>query len=58
MESCPKCGGFMKLTEKDTSSGRDIREYRCSGCGYEDWEDRGAALWQLLSEASAVPRLV
>ena len=41
----------MKLTEKDTSSGRDIREYRCSACGYEDWEDRGTALWQILSDA-------
>jgi hypothetical protein len=41
----------MKLAEKDTSSGRDIREYQCTQCGYSDWEDRGIALWQALSDA-------
>jgi DNA-directed RNA polymerase subunit M/transcription elongation factor TFIIS len=49
-DACPKCSGYMKLTEKDTSSGRDIREYKCSECGYSDWEDRGTALWQILSD--------
>jgi hypothetical protein len=41
----------MKLEEKDTSSGRDIREYKCTKCGYSDWEDRGTAMWKLLSDA-------
>ena len=41
----------MDMVEKDTSSGRDIREYKCSKCGYSDWEDRGKALWQILSDA-------
>jgi hypothetical protein len=41
----------MDMVEKDTSSGRDIREYKCSQCGYSDWEDRGTALWQILSDA-------
>ncbi len=50
-DACPKCSGFMKLTEKDTSSGREIHEYTCSQCGYSDWEDRGTALWQVLSDA-------
>jgi acetone carboxylase gamma subunit len=38
------------MVEKDTSSGRDIREYVCPGCGYSDWEDTGPALWQILSD--------
>jgi hypothetical protein len=38
------------MVEKDTSSGRDIREYVCSSCGYSDWEDTGPALWQILSD--------
>jgi hypothetical protein len=40
----------MSLEEKDTSSGRDIREYKCSECGHSDWEDRGPALWQILHD--------
>jgi DNA-directed RNA polymerase subunit M/transcription elongation factor TFIIS len=51
METCPKCGEAMDLTDKDTSSGREIREYKCRHCGYSDWEDRGIALWQALSDA-------
>lgn len=47
---CPKCGEPMRMTEKDTSSGRDIREYHCDGCGHDDWEDRGKALWQILHD--------
>ncbi len=39
----------MKPAGKDTSSGRDIREYECSKCGHCDWEDQGEALWQILS---------
>jgi DNA-directed RNA polymerase subunit M/transcription elongation factor TFIIS len=48
--TCPKCGETMDLLEKDTSSGRDIREYKCSRCGYSDWEDRGPALWKILHD--------
>jgi DNA-directed RNA polymerase subunit RPC12/RpoP len=47
---CAKCGATMDLAEKDTSSGRDIREYKCSECGHSDWEDRGPALWQILHD--------
>ncbi len=47
---CAKCGEPMRMTDKNTFSGRDIREYKCDGCGYEDWEDRGTALWQILSD--------
>lgn len=48
--NCAKCGEPMRQTEKDTSSGRDIREYKCDRCGYEDWEDQGKALWQILHD--------
>jgi ribosomal protein S27AE len=47
---CSRCGEEMRMTEKDTSSGRDIREYECPGCGYTDWEERGPALWKILSD--------
>jgi hypothetical protein len=47
---CAKCGDEMRMTEKDTSSGRDIREYACDGCGHTDWEVQGPALWQILSD--------
>lgn len=40
----------MRMTEKDTSSGRDIREYKCDKCGHSDWEVRGPALWQILHD--------
>ena len=48
--NCAQCGEAMRMVEKDTSSGRDIREYVCPGCGYSDWEDTGPALWQILSD--------
>jgi hypothetical protein len=47
---CKKCGEEMRMTEKDTASGRDIREYECAHCGHSDWEVCGPALWQLLSD--------
>jgi hypothetical protein len=45
---CSKCGEEMRMMEKDTSSGRDIREYLCDGYGHADWEVYGTALWQIL----------
>jgi DNA-directed RNA polymerase subunit M/transcription elongation factor TFIIS len=48
---CDKCGIAMHQVEKDTSSGREIREYECPKCGYSDWEDCGKALWQILHDA-------
>ena len=41
----------MKLEEKDTSSGRDMRTYRCGHCGRVEDADYGVALWQALSDA-------
>ncbi len=49
--NCQRCGTDMNQVEKDTSSGRDIREYVCPKCGHSDWEDRGKALWEILSDA-------
>lgn len=48
---CAKCGNPMRQTDKNTFSGRDIREYKCAHCGHEDWEDRGTAMWQILQDA-------
>ena len=41
----------MSLEEKDTSSGRDMRTYRCRECGRSEDVNYGIALWQLLSDA-------
>ncbi len=41
----------MSLEEKDTSSGRDMRTYRCRQCGRSEDVDNGIALWQVLSDA-------
>jgi len=48
---CPHCGGELRFSEKDTSSGREFREYVCKSCGRSVVEDRGKALWQILSDA-------
>jgi len=61
-ERCPDCGGDLKFVDKNTFSGRDIREYCCVKCGKEVVEDRGVALWQVLHDtreadaATAKPR--
>ncbi|MGO9170759.1 MAG: hypothetical protein ACLP7P_02170 [Rhodomicrobium sp.] len=51
---CPNCGHEMSLEEKDTSSGRDMRTYRCRQCGRSEDVDNGIALWQVLSDAREV----
>lgn len=48
---CPNCAREMILEEKDTSSGRDMRTYRCGDCGRSEDVDNGIALWQVLSDA-------
>jgi hypothetical protein len=50
---CAKCGASMDQTDKNSFSGRVIREYLCRDCGHSDWEDDGVALWQVLHEARA-----
>ena len=48
---CTKCGAPMDQTDKNTFTGRVIREYVCRKCGHTDWEDDGVALWQVLHDA-------
>jgi hypothetical protein len=40
----------MDQTDKNTFTGREIREYLCRSCGHSDWEDCGTALWQVLHD--------
>ena len=47
---CKKCGASMDQTDKNTFTGRVIREYACRKCGHTDWEDDGVALWQALED--------
>ncbi|MFZ0338491.1 MAG: hypothetical protein WAL45_10695 [Terracidiphilus sp.] len=48
---CTKCGAAMHQTDKNTMSGRVIREYECRACGHNDWEDDGVALWKVMHDA-------
>ncbi|MGA9060955.1 MAG: hypothetical protein WB341_04720 [Terracidiphilus sp.] len=48
---CAQCGELMDQTDKNTFTGRVIREYECRKCGHTDWEDDGVALWQVLHDA-------
>ncbi len=48
---CTQCGSEMVQTDKNTMTGRVIREYECRNCGHSDWEDDGVALWQVLHDA-------
>jgi predicted nucleic acid-binding Zn-ribbon protein len=48
---CTQCGAQMNQTDKNTMSGRDIREYECPHCGHSDFEDKGVALSQMLHDA-------
>ncbi len=49
---CPKCGGPTRRINKDTLSGRDMREYECKACGWNRVFDFGVALWKLMSDAN------
>jgi DNA-directed RNA polymerase subunit M/transcription elongation factor TFIIS len=47
---CTKCGALMDQTDKNTMTGRVIREYECRNCGHSDWENDGIALWKVLHD--------
>ena len=47
---CPHCG-YKLHSEKDTSSGEEIREYFCSNCKWSESVNNGPALWKILSDA-------
>jgi len=49
---CAKCGATMAQTDKNTMTGRVIREYECRSCGHADWKDDGVALWKVMHDAS------
>jgi predicted RNA-binding Zn-ribbon protein involved in translation (DUF1610 family) len=48
---CPKCGKEMRLVERSTMSGDDMRTYRCDDCAQEHIMNFGTALWKVLSDA-------
>jgi hypothetical protein len=49
---CTQCGALMDQTDKNSFTGRVIREYLCGQCGHSDWEDDGVALWQVLHDSN------
>lgn len=54
---CIKCGAQMNQTDKNTMSGRVIREYECRSCGHFDWADEGVALWKLMQSGREADRV-
>ncbi len=51
-EVCPDCGGSLSFLEKDTSSGREFREYLCDKCGQVVTLGGDVALWKVLHDAN------
>ena len=49
---CPECGAGTRQVEKDTSSGREMREFACTACKWSHIFDCGPALWKLMSGSS------
>ena len=49
---CPDCGVEMEQIEKNTFTGREMREYECPKCGRKEIIDCGKALWEILAEAN------
>ena len=48
---CPRCGNELRLEDKDTSSGRDMRTYRCDSCQESQIVDFGMATWKAMSDS-------
>jgi rubredoxin len=46
---CPTCGKATRQIEKDTFSGREMREFACEACGWKHDFDFGPALWTFMS---------
>ncbi len=49
---CPKSGKAMRLVERSSMSGDDMRTYRCDDCAKEHIMNFGTALWKILSDAN------
>ncbi len=47
---CPKCGKEMRLVDRSSMSGDDMRTYRCDSCQEEHIRDFGTAAWKKLSD--------
>ncbi len=50
--ACPKCGGMLSQTGKDTFTGEVWREYTCKSCGHVEDVNEGIALWKILHDAA------
>jgi transposase-like protein len=48
---CPECGSEMRMVDKSTMSGDDMRTYRCDDCQQDHIVNFGTALWKALSDA-------
>lgn len=51
LTECPDCGREMRLVERTTMTGNDMRTYSCDACRKEHIINFGEALWTLLSDA-------
>lgn len=51
LTTCPKCGQEMRMVDKSTMSGDDMRTYRCDRCQEEHIVDFGIATWKAMSDA-------
>jgi predicted RNA-binding Zn-ribbon protein involved in translation (DUF1610 family) len=51
LTKCPKCGREMRLVDRSSMSGDDMRTYRCGHCQEEHILDFGTARWKILSDA-------
>jgi len=49
--TCPKCGKEMRMVDKSTMSGDDMRTYRCDPCQKEHIVNFGIATWKAMSDA-------
>ena len=51
LSDCPTCGKEMRLVERSSMSGDDMRTYRRDDCQKEHIVNFGTALWKILSDA-------
>jgi len=56
-DACPKCGGELFQTDKNTFTGKVWREYTCRSCGHIVDVDEGTALWQVLHDDAEKAKL-
>lgn len=49
-DACPKCGGPLYQTDKNTFTGEIWREFTCRSCGHIVDVNEGKALWQILHD--------